>query len=113
MRAMRRLPQLMIHAAFATVLGIGHFDASAAEPAECKARLQLKLTPDVPNPRDPGFLATLAGSPLYRLTWIEGDESNAVVLLIGPATDYRCEKQIGQISRNSHIADLKVLPPEP
>jgi hypothetical protein len=34
-------------------------NSAAASPAVCDRRLSVELTPDVPNPRDPGFLSSL------------------------------------------------------
>jgi hypothetical protein len=98
--------RLIAAAALATVLGIG--DGESAVPERWHARLSLKLTPDVPNPRDPTHLSTLTANPLYQITWVEGDGTNAVVDLIGPATDYHCEDEIRRLGRDAHIMDLKV-----
>jgi hypothetical protein len=73
----------------------------------------VKLTPDIPNPRDPAFLSGLAANPLYRLTWVKGTDLTAVIELTGPATDYHCEDEIRRISRDAHLMDLTVLQPDP
>jgi hypothetical protein len=72
----------------------------------------LTLAPDVPNPRDPSFLSALSANPLYTITWVEGNDSTAVVDLTGPATDYHCDDEIRRLSRDAHILNLKVLPPD-
>ena len=94
-------------AALATVLDVGA--AGSAVPDRCHARLLLKLTPDVPNPRDPTFLSALTANPLYAITWVEGNDTTAVVDLTGPATDFHCEDEIRRLGRDAHILDLKVL----
>jgi hypothetical protein len=96
--------------AFASVLGVAA--VASAAPDKCHARLLLKLTPDVPNPRDPSFLSALTANPLYVLTWVEGNDTSAVVDLTGPAIDYHCEDEIKRLSRDAHILDLKVLRPD-
>jgi hypothetical protein len=75
----------------------------------CHARLLLRLTPDIPNPRHPSFLSALAANPLYQITWVEGNDSTATVDVTGPATDYHCEDEINRVSRDAHIVDLKVV----
>jgi hypothetical protein len=99
--------RLIAAAALATVFGVG--DGRSAVPDRCHARLSLKLTPDIPNPRDPTFLSTLTANPLYQITWVEGDDTTAVVDLTGPATDFHCEDEIRRLGRDAHIMDLKVL----
>ena len=106
---MKGLPPYLICAASAALLGAGHSNAVAADADRCQARLELRLTPDVPNPRAPAFLSALTADPLYELKWIDGTDSTAVLELEGPATDYHCENEIGRISRDAHVLDLKVL----
>jgi hypothetical protein len=80
----------------------------SAIPDRCHARLLLKLTPDVPNPRDAGFLNSLAGA-LYELIWVKGRDSVITLDLTGPASDYHCENEIELLSMNGYILDLKIL----
>jgi len=91
----------------AAVLSIN--DAESAIPDRCHARLLLRLTLDVPNPRDPSFLSALTANPLYEIVWVEGNDTTATVDLMGPATDYHCEDEIKRMRRDAHIMDLKVL----
>ena len=83
--------------------------AADTAPDRCHARLSLKLTPDVPNPRDPSFLSALTADPLYEITWVNGQDSAVVVDLYGPATDYHCEQEINRLGRNGSILELQVL----
>jgi hypothetical protein len=87
-------------------------DAESAVPDRCHARLLLRLTLDVPNPRDPSFLSALTANPLYEIVWVEGSDTTATVDLMGPATDYHCEEEIKRMRRDAHIMDLKVLQPD-
>src|SRR3979411_1929370 len=56
----------------AAVLSI--YDAESAIPDRCHARLLLRLTLDVPNPRDPSFLSALTANPLYEMVWVDGND---------------------------------------
>ena len=84
----------------------------AAVPERCEARLEVKLTPDVRDPRDPSFLSALAANPLYTLIWTGGNDTTAVYELTGPATDYHCEDEIKRLRRDAHVMRLEVLQPD-
>jgi hypothetical protein len=101
------LAGLLAAGTLAAVLSI--HDSESAIPDRCHARLLLRLTLDVPNPRDPSFLSALTANPLYELVWVGGNDTTATVDLMGPATDYHCEDEIKRIRRDAHIMDLKVL----
>jgi len=93
--------------AVAAVLAVNQ--AESAIPDRCQARLLIRVTPDVPNPRDPSFLSALTSSPLYELIWIKGHDQTGTVELRGPATDYRCGEEIKRMRNASQIEELKVL----
>ena len=69
----------------AAVLSIN--DAESAIPDRCHARLLLRLTLDVPNPRDPSFLSALTANPLYEIVWVEGNDTTATVDLTPTGND--------------------------
>jgi hypothetical protein len=98
--------RLIATVALTAVLSISVVES--AIPNRCHARLLLKLTPDVPNPRDPVFLNALAGA-LYELIWVKGNDTVVTLDLTGPASDYHCENEIERLSMDGHILDLKVL----
>ena len=99
--------RLIATVALTAVLSISFVER--ATPAErCHARLLLKLTPDVPNPRDPAFLNALAGA-LYELIWVKGNDTVVTLDLTGPPNDYHCEIEIERLSMDGYILDLKVL----
>jgi hypothetical protein len=100
-------PGLIFIGALAVVLSANQ--VKSATPDQCHARLFLKLTPDVPNPRAQSFLSALTSSPLYEIIWIKGHDTSATVELRGPATDFHCEEEIKRMRRDSQIEDLKVL----
>jgi hypothetical protein len=81
-----------------------------AQGAErCRARIEVQLDASVANPRDPSFLSALTANAQYQLIWIEGDSTRVVYELTGPATDHRCEAQVGRMQRNANISDLRVV----
>lgn len=75
--------------------------AHAAAPASCAMRLTVELTPDVPNPRDAGFLSSLLSERVdYRLNWVRRDSASEIVLeLTGPGPAEEC-RDVVQTMRN-------------
>src|ERR1700722_6518967 len=73
--------------------------AAADSAAQCDVRLTVELSPEVPNPRDVGFLSSLLGKyPDYQL--ILSRQRSDFVLdleLIGPDSDYRCQNMVGSM----------------
>ncbi len=82
--------------------------ASAASPTSCDIRLGVVLTPDVPNPRDYGFLSSLLSNhPSYRLTLLQQDSGSVLVLdLSGPGPEYRCRNVIRTIRRDARVLSV-------
>ena len=95
------------------VLGLGSNAAAIAadHPQQCNLQLALTLTPDVPNSQDPGFLGAILSSPQYRLTWISGTDTQATVELTGPGPNSQCQQAVDKLSKDSHVVDVKVVPP--
>jgi hypothetical protein len=83
--------------------------AMAATP--CDMKLALTLTPDVPNPQDPGFLSAILSSPQYQLTWIDGTDTQATVQLTGPGPSSQCQMAVDKLTRDAHVVTAKVLEP--
>jgi hypothetical protein len=102
-------PQIvtLVVSALVGVLTTGNVEAAA--PDACHLRLAVDLTPDVPNPRDPGFLGSLLSDPLFRLTWVQSSDSGIVVELTGPGPDYRCKNAMTQLGKNTHVLQVKVV----
>jgi hypothetical protein len=98
---------LIAMCAVAAMLGVNKVES--ATPDRCHARLLIRVTLDVPNPRDPSFLSALTSSPLYELIWIKGHDQTGTVVLRGPATDYHCGEEIKRMRNASQIEELKVL----
>jgi hypothetical protein len=109
---MKRNARGSIAAALALVLGLGcPAAASAVEQApECDLRLALTFTPDVPNAQSPGFLGAILSDPQYRLTWLNGTDTQATVELTGPGPSSQCQAALNRLSRDAHVLNVQVLP---
>ena len=82
-------------------------NASAQTP-RCHARLTIELTPDVPDPREVGFLNSLLSNKVrYQLT-LRGERSDSLidVELAGPGPDYRCRNAIEVIRRDGRVLSV-------
>jgi hypothetical protein len=92
----------------AVALAGGLADPAAA--AVCDRRLTVELTPDVPDPRDTGFLSSLLSNEVdYQLVfrgWT--DDTNIVLELIGPGPAYRCQEAIQTMRRDARVVSLHV-----
>jgi hypothetical protein len=91
---------------------IGALGATVAEasPPTCDLHLSLELTPDVPTPREAGFLSSLLGNhPGYRLLLQrEIDDTHLELELYGPGPGYRCEKVLETMRKDGRV--LSVTP---
>jgi hypothetical protein len=96
---------------YGAAFALGNDTAGAAATEMCRAQIEVQLTPDVSNPRDPSFLSALAANPLYQLLWVRGTDPTIVYELRGPATDYNCEGEIKLLKRDAHVQNLRVLDP--
>ena len=85
---------------------------AAAFDSECRARVELRLDDEVANPRDPSFVTSLTGNPMYRLVWVKGKDSVHVFDLIGPGNDLLCHDGIDLLRRDAAILDLRVIDPD-
>jgi hypothetical protein len=89
---------------------VGSNTAAAAPPPPCDMRLTVELTPDVPNPRDLGFLSSLLGDhPGYRLFLRREREGSVIVLeLSGPGPDYGCQDVVEAMRRDGRVLSVHV-----
>jgi hypothetical protein len=111
---MRNKARLLWHIELATLLACGLLLMSvvaAAQGGRCMARVELVLDSEVSDPRNPGFVSSLTGSPLYSLSWIEGEGSRVVYDLTGPGSDEMCKGGIEMLRRDAAVLDLRVLEP--
>ena len=76
---------------------------------KCTLRLNVHVTPDVENPRDPGFLSTLAGNPAYSLVYLGNSEESDTVILQLSGPPGTCRKQVEIMQMDSHIVDIQVM----
>jgi hypothetical protein len=104
-----------LHTLVATaVLAVAQTGAAVAgAPIQCDVRLALHLTPDAADPKDQGFLDSLLADPQYRLTWVRGTDTRAVVELTGPASDRRCRAGIQRLAKSAFVLDVKVVAKTP
>src|ERR1700754_1610330 len=88
--------------------------ASAAAPAPCQVPLTIELTPDVPDPTDTGFLASLLSNRVdYRLTLRQQISDSLLDLdLTGPGPNYRCRNAIAAIRRDGRVLSVSVHKPQ-
>jgi hypothetical protein len=76
----------------------------------CDLHLVVQLTPDVPNPSDPGFLSSLLGNhPSYRLDLRqERDDSTLLLELIGPESDEGCHNVVAAIGKDARVTSIRI-----
>ena len=82
--------------------------AHAGTPASCDERLTVKVTSEVDNPADLGFLGSLlSGHPGYRLEIQQHDEPSVMVLgLTGPAD--QCRDVIETMRKDKRVVSVRV-----
>jgi hypothetical protein len=92
----------------------GRSAAQAAPVAPCELRLRVELTPDVPYPRDAGFVSSLLGNHLeYQLTLLRQDpESSSVITLdlTGPGPVAGCRDVVSSLRKDARVASIAVQP---
>ena len=98
--------RLITLAAAALVSNAGFAEALAS----CDVGLTVELTPDVPNPRDTGFLGSLLSNQVnYLLTLRQSRAASLVVLeLTGSGPAYRCRQAIEAIRRDGRVLSVHV-----
>lgn len=74
----------------------------------CISRLLIELTPDVPDPHDPGFLSSLVNNhPAYQLTWVGRDDDFTIVLdLTGPGPRERCDAVVDTMRKDGRVLSI-------
>ncbi|MBX5461546.1 MAG: hypothetical protein IRZ28_10720 [Steroidobacteraceae bacterium] len=88
---------------------IGSAQVCTAQPAPCTMRLNVELTPDVPNPRDPGFLSSLVDDhPAYQLTLVRQDDASDIVVdLSGPGPREGCHEVIETMRKDGRVLSVR------
>ena len=81
-----------------------------ADAAGCDRSLTVELTPDVPDPRDTGFLSSLLSNEVgYRLVFRgKIDDTNIALELIGPGPAYRCQEALDTLRRDARVLSVHV-----
>jgi hypothetical protein len=84
----------------------------AAAPPVCDLRLSVELTPDVPNPLDPGFLSSLLENhPGYRLILRRKvDDTHLELELFGSGPAYQCRQVVQSMREDGRVLAVKVHP---
>jgi hypothetical protein len=92
----------------------GRSAAQAAPVAPCDLRLRVELTPDVPYPRDTGFVSSLLGNHLeYQLTLLRQDPENSSIItlnLTGPGPVAGCRDVVTSLRKDARVASVEVQP---
>ena len=107
---MRFTPLLSV----AALLLLGSTAAHAQSQPECMMHLVVELTPDVPNPKDEGFLSSLVNDhPASQLNWVKKIDMSFVALdLSGPGPLDHCEDVVDTIRRDGRVLSVYAEPEE-
>ena len=106
------IPGVLIAVSEVLVLASASGPAIAAPPATCGLRLGVVLTPDIPNPADPGFLSSLVSNhPGYLLTLRREERDSVLALeLSGPGPESGCRNVIETMRRDARVLSVHVEP---
>jgi hypothetical protein len=90
--------------------GVSVVRAEDPRPQPCSMHLVVELTPDVPNPSDPGFLASLLGDhPGHYLTLNRVlDDTHIDVQLYGPGPVERCRAVVDSMRNDGRVLSIDV-----
>ena len=93
---------------FLGTLFLSEVAASAEPPKACRIHLLVALTPDVPDPRNVGFLSSLLSNHVsYQLTFNQERDGSIVDLeLTGPGPDYRCQNVVKAMRRDGRVLSI-------
>jgi hypothetical protein len=97
--------------AAAGLAGVGSAAAQApAPPPWCALHLIVAVTPDVPNPRDPGFVSSLLGDNTgYRLTLRRMiDDTHLDMRLYGPGPKRNCRSVVDSMRKDARVSSIQV-----
>jgi hypothetical protein len=82
-------------------------DQPIAAP-KCALQLSVEVTPDVPNPSDPGFLSSLlgdnAGYQLFLLASV--DDTHVNLQLQGPGPAERCQAVVDSMRNDGRVVSI-------
>lgn len=88
--------------------GAGTAVAQSARP--CKLKLIVQFSPEVPDPRNSGFLSSLEGRPGFRLVWKSGSKPNMTqtLELSGPGPESRCMREVERMRNDARVINIQV-----
>jgi hypothetical protein len=97
-------------ALFTAASAPGMVRADDPAPPTCTMRLVVEVTPDVPNPGDPGFLSSLLGNhPGHYLTLRHViDDTHLDVQLYGPGPEDRCQAVVESMRNDGRVLSIEV-----
>lgn len=83
-------------------------NSAAASPAACDMRLNVELTPDIPNPLDSGFLSSLLSNQAsYRVTLLDRRPGSVILIeLTGPGPDYLCRNVVEAMRKDGRVLSI-------
>jgi hypothetical protein len=97
-------------AVFALAARDAYAEDALPQPA-CVMRFSVELTPDIPNPRDGGFISSLLGDhPGYQLTLRRVvDDTHIDLQLYGPGPDESCGDVLASMSKDGRVVAIQTL----
>jgi len=97
-------------AALLTVVTCGVIADQPLAPPWCALRLSVEVTPDVPNPRDGGFLSSLLGNHTdYQLFLLrQTDDTHVVLQLQGPGPAENCRAIVDSLRKDARVSSIRV-----
>ena len=83
---------------------------SAVASPVCDIRLNVELTPDVPDPLDSGFLSSLLSNQTsYRVTLLGRRPGSVIVIeLTGPGPEYRCRDVVDAMHKDGRVQFIRL-----
>jgi hypothetical protein len=93
------------------VTGCSTAYAKSLPSASCEMHLAVKLTPDVPDPHDGGFLSSLLNrNTAYRLTLQRQETGSVIVLdLTGPGPEDSCRQVVETMRKDGRVLHVAML----
>jgi hypothetical protein len=84
-------------------------NGAAASPV-CVTRLNVELTPDVPDPLDSGFLSSLLSNQTgYRVTLLGRRSGSVIVIeLTGPGPEYLCRDVVDAMRKDGRVLSIRL-----
>lgn len=89
----------------------GAYAEDALQQPACVMRFSVELTPDIPNPRDGGFISSLLGDhPGYQLTLRRVvDDTHIDLQLYGPGPEESCGDVLASMSKDGRVVAIQTL----